>query len=920
MGLPLLDRVEFVVDAALLDRLSHRGGNVSALHRELVANAGGARVPSLATLHRAVTRALATDAPRDDGLKPPDPGVAMTMDDLAERLFALKVWAGDPSYARITTLVNAAWRRAGRPSSELAGRTTVGDCFRPGRRRLSAELVSAIVQVLHPDPHYLAQWQQALLAVAGQRRASAQVRVYGTLPPELPQFTGRTAELRQLRDALTADGPVVIATIQGMAGVGKTQLALRAAHLLPYDRTLFVSLRGFDPDPGHPPADPVAVLDGFLRLLGVPGSTIPHDLAACRRLYNERLAGTRTLIVLDNAVDADQVRPLLPATPGCSVLVTSRRSLDALSPAVALTLEVFGPPEALRLLTDEVGAAAVRDDPEAAARITELCGRLPLALGLIAAQVRAKPDWSLADHAEWLDERRRAGRLDDGVALALDRSYRNLDADRQRLLRLVALHPAEDFDAYAAAALTGGDLETVRTGLRHLYDDHLITLAGDDRYTQHDLIRLHGAERAHEQERPADRRAALTRLLDHYLATTVTAMTILYPTGADRRPQAPETTTATPALPGPDAASAWLSAEHSTLMAIAAYGGDHGWPTHTSRLAEVLFRHLLNTSYRDLLTMNDRAAAAARSVGDARAEAYALNALGVAYTNLGRSEPAADRLRQSAELFRSIHDVRGQAHAVINLANVEFYHRGPAAAKVHYEKALALYQEADDRIGEARALDNLGYNEGTLGHFDEAIDFLARGLAVHVEVGDVDGTAKALSNMATIEARCGRLDEAEEHCREALARCRRIGNRSIEGDVLDALGLVFTRRGEPDRAIDHHQQALTIKREVGERVSEADILNGLGEATGLAGRLESSVAHFEAALAIAGDSEMAEQRARAYTGLGHTLERQGDPAAARRFFERALHLYIEHDMYEADGIRGLLAERQSGTSSPTTTP
>ncbi|XVU22941.1 ATP-binding protein [Actinoplanes sp. CA-054009] len=906
-----MDRVEFVADAALLDRLAHWGGNVSALHRELVANAGGARVPSLATLHRAVTRALPAGVPDpgDDGREPPDPGVAMTVDELAGRLRLLKVWAGDPSYARITTLVNAAWRRAGRPGSELAGRTTVGDCFRPGRRRLSAELVTAIVQALHPDPAYVAQWQQALQAVAGERRAAAQVRVHGTLPPDLEQFTGRTAELRRLREALSADGPAVIAAIEGMAGVGKTQLALRAAHQLPHDRTLFVSLRGFDPDPGHPPADPIAVLDGFLRLLGVPGSSVPHDLAAGRRLYNERLAGTRTLIVLDNAVGADQVRPLLPDVPGCAVLVTSRRSLDALHPAVSVGLDVFGPEEALRLLTDEIGPTAVRDDPEAAARVTELCGRLPLALGLIAAQVRAKPGWRLADHAEWLGERRRAGRLDDGVALALDQSYRSLDADRQRLLRLVALHPAEDFDAHAAAALTGGDLETVRAGLRQLCDDHLIRLAGDGRYTQHDLIRVHAAELAHEHERPAERRAALTRLLDHYLATAVAAMAILYPTGADRRPRAPETATTAPALPGPEAASAWLSAEHAALMAVAAFAADHEWPSHTTRLAEVLFYYLLYTSYRDLLAVNERAAAAARSAGDALAEAKALSAQGVAFTSLGRTEPAADRLERSAGLFRGVNDVRGQAHAVINRANLEFYHRGPAASKVHYEKAYALYREADDRIGEARALHNLGYNEGTLGNFDEAIDFLTRGLAVHQEVGDLDGAAKALSNMANIEARRGRLDEAREHCREALELCRRLGNRSFEADALDALGLVHTRLGEPERAIELHERALALKREVGDRVSEADILNGLGEATRAAGRLGASIAHFEAALAITGADGMAEQRARAYTGLGLCLDGQGDRAAARTFLQRALDLYIEHGMYEAGALRTLLAGR-----------
>ncbi|MBB4689970.1 tetratricopeptide repeat protein [Actinoplanes abujensis] len=904
-----MERVGFVVDAALLERLAHWGGNVSALHREMVANAGGARVPSLATLHRAVAQALAASLAREGGPELPDPGAAMTMDELTERLSALKAWAGDPSYARITSLVNAAWRRAGRPRSELVGRTTVGDCFRPGRRRLSAELVTAIVQVLHPDPGYLAQWQQALQSVAGQRWAAAQVRVHGTLPPALALFTGRTAELRDLRETLTADGPVVVAAIQGMAGVGKTQLAVRAAHQLPYDRTLFVSLRGFDPDPAHPPADPVAVLDGFLRQLGVPGSNVPHDLAAGRRLYNERLSGTRTLVVLDNAADAEQVRPLLPATPGCAALVTSRRSLDALDPAVSLRLDVFGEPEALRFLTDEVGAAAVRDDPGAAARITALCGRLPLALGLVAAQVRARPGWSLTDHADRLDERRRTGRLDDGVALALDRSYQDLDAERQRLLRLVALHPADDFDSYAAAALTGGDLEAVRTGLRQLHQDHLVTLAGDDRYTMHDLIRLHAAERAHEQERPAARRAALTGLLDHYLAGAVTAMKVLYPTGAERRPAAPPATTPVRDLTGPDAASAWLSAEHSTLLTVAAFAADHGWPAHTTRLAEVLFSYLLYTSYRDLLAVNDRAAAAARTLGDARAEAKALSAQGVACTNLGRPERAADRLERSAELFRSISDVRGQAHALMNLANLDFYHRGPAAAKVHYEKAYALYLEADDRIGEGRSLHNLGYNEGTLGNFDEAVDYLTRALAIHRELADLDSAAKALSNMADIETRCGRLDEAREHAREALDLSRRLGNRNFEADALDALGRVHTRLGDPQQAIDFHEQALTIKREVGDRISEADILNGLGEASLAAGRLESSIAHFEAALAVTGEHGLAEQRARAYTGLGHTLDRRGDPAAARASFERALHLYTEHDMHEAEALRALLADR-----------
>lgn len=247
----------------------------------------------------------------------PDPGGATSLDELVERLRALKAWAGDPSYGAITARINKDWSAAGRPAGELARRSTVADCFKPGRRRVNAELALAVVRVLRPDRGYEAQWRQAFRVVAGEAEAATQVRVQGMLPDDLPEFTGRKRELDRLRLAL-ADGRQVI-SIEGMAGVGKTELAVRTGHLLAaaFDQVLFVNLRGFDRG-SQPQADPAAVLDGFLRLLGMPGHKIPHGLPARKKAYRDRLAGRSTLVILDNAATERQVEPLIARSPAAA--------------------------------------------------------------------------------------------------------------------------------------------------------------------------------------------------------------------------------------------------------------------------------------------------------------------------------------------------------------------------------------------------------------------------------------------------------------------------------------------------------------------------------------------------------------------------------------------------------------------------
>ncbi|WP_328473356.1 NB-ARC domain-containing protein [Actinoplanes sp. NBC_00393] len=436
----------------------------------------------------------------------PDPAQADSVADLVERLRRLKIWAGDPSYEMIKNRVNAAWAAAGRPAGELVCKSTIAYCFQRGRRRFDTDLVIAVVQALHPDTGYLTQWRHALRVVGGETDSVSQVQIRDDLPPDCDRFTGRTRELEQIRHAARTGDAVVIA---GMAGVGKTRLAVHAGRLLhqeqQFDRVFFTDLRGFDPDPAQPPA---AVLEEFLRLLGMPGQQIPRDLDARAAAYRDRLTAIRALVVLDNAATTEQVRPLLPAGPGSVTLVTSRRSLAALRPATHLSVDVFTPGEAIAFLTRLVPAGA---DSYAAARIVRRCGYLPLALSSIAAHMQSTPGWTLTDHADRLDERHHDRRLDTRVELALQQSYQRLPPDQRRLLRLLALHPGPDVDAYAAAALADTDRATAQTLLCCLRRDHLLVQTAPGRYTFHDLVRAYAVTRAHDEDPPPERRAALTR-------------------------------------------------------------------------------------------------------------------------------------------------------------------------------------------------------------------------------------------------------------------------------------------------------------------------------------------------------------------------------------------------------------------------
>ncbi|MBO0822741.1 MAG: winged helix-turn-helix domain-containing protein, partial [Actinobacteria bacterium] len=393
-------------------------------------------------------------------------------------------------------------------------------------------------------------------------------------PPQM--FTGRAGELADL-DKIHDASTVVISAVDGMAGVGKTALAVQAAHQMVDrypDGQLFIDLHGYTQ--GMAPVEPGEALDRMLRSLGIPGERMPADIDERAGLYRSRLADRRMVIVLDNAATESQVTPLLPGAPGCAVLITSRRRLAGLDHTHTLSLDSLPPFDAVTLLRQTAGKGLLaQQSPELVAELVELCGRLPLAIRIAAARLRSHPAWDLAHLVQKLrDHQHRLVELAAGqrsVTAALDLSYLHLSAGQQRTYRLLGLHPGADIEPYAAAALLDSTLLEAGRMLEQLLEAHLLQEPMPGRYRFHDLTRVHAADTATRHETEAGRRMALNRLLDHYLHATAVAMDAAYPYERERRPRVSPARTPTAALSAPAPALGWLDSELPNLLAAAGY-------------------------------------------------------------------------------------------------------------------------------------------------------------------------------------------------------------------------------------------------------------------------------------------------------------------------------------------------------------
>jgi DNA-binding SARP family transcriptional activator/tetratricopeptide (TPR) repeat protein len=822
-----------------------------------------------------------------------------------------------PTKERLVELLMLALYRDGRQSEAV-------ELFAETRRRLDedfglipgARLHELYVQMLRADSDLFGDDGDESVTVTSADRDVSPAQ----LPRDVREFTGRTAELALL-DEICAAGTSVLATIVGTAGVGKTGLAVHWAHRVADrfpDGQLYVNLRGFDPVSSA--LNPFDVLGEFLDALGVPPQQVPLGHMACEGLYRSILAGRRMLVVLDNAADPEQVRPLLPGSDGCTVLVTSRHSLSglvAVDGARRLDLDLLPLPDAVALLRGLVGPR-VNSEPDAAAIIADQCARLPLALRVAAELAANRPTMRLADMAnEMSDRRRRLDLLDASddpraaVTNVFSWSYRYLPAGAARLFRLLGLHPGPDVGADAAAVLAGCGLDVARDDLAVLDRAHLVQVTGTDRYGMHDLLRGYATILATTAAFADDVQPAQGRLFDYYLGTAAAAMDILYPAESGRRPQISRSSPGAPVLAEPAAAQAWLDAERPCLVAIAAYTAGNGWPTHAVHLSGILFRHLEGGHYAEGLAIHRQAEKAARGADDRAAEAQALLGLGAAHGQVGRYETAAEHLQRALLLAEEIDDQVSQGRALTALGNLERRLGRHGSAAQYHERALVLFQTAGDRIGEARTLTNLAIVYRRLGRYRAAADQSRRAVDLFRRADDRAGEAWALVNLGSVQARLGRHRPSMEHHAAALALFRPIGDRAGEAWTLDSLGAVYTDLGRPAEAVECHRRALRLFRLAGDRYGETFAQNGLGEAAYVAGHPAEALARHSAAQPVATATRARDQQARAHRGLGHAHRALGNQVCALEHYRKALTLYVELGMPEVDDVRAHLADGRS---------
>jgi DNA-binding SARP family transcriptional activator/tetratricopeptide (TPR) repeat protein len=753
-----------------------------------------------------------------------------------------------------------------------------------------------------------------------QNLVAAATLVPRELPAPVGHFTGREAELAALNDLLDERPGVrapalVISAIGGTAGVGKTALAVQWAHQVAGrfpDGQLYVNLRGYDPDQPVSAADALA---GFLRTLGVPGTDVPDEMEGRARMYRSQLAGRRMLLVLDNARDGGQVRPLLPGDPGCVAVVTSRDALAGLvvtDGARRLDLDLLPLEDAVALLRSLIGGR-VDADPGAAAELAGLCARLPLALRIAAELAAARPAVLLAELVPELAAARLdlldAGEDRADVRAVFSWSVRQLPEEVAGAFALTGLHPGADLDRYAAAALIGATVGQARRILGRLHRASLIQAGGAGRYGMHDLLRAYARGQAGARDTGGWCEQALTRLFDYYLAATAAAMEILFPAEAHQRPRIAPAAAVLPAMPGQADARAWLDAERASLAAVVAHCAGHGWPRHATGLAATLFRYLMTGSHLpEAQTIYGHALHAARRSGDVAAEAEALNGLGGIGIMNGHFRDAAGHYRAALERYNRSGDRAGQARVLRNLGGTELQLHNYESAARYFRQAAAACEDVGDSLGAAIARADLGGAETELGWYDQAAEHLRRSLPVLRDEKAQPYEATALGRSGDLGLRRGDLAEAAEFFERALAICRSIDNPVGVASGLQGLGEVSLHRGEYQRAIGQLRQAIALRRKAGDQHGETTALRTLAEALHGAGQSAAARAELAVALRLAAETGNTHQEASGHRDLAESHHRAGGQEQARHHWEQALILYTQLGAPEADEVRSRLAE------------
>jgi tetratricopeptide (TPR) repeat protein len=720
--------------------------------------------------------------------------------------------------------------------------------------------------------------------------------------------------------------------------MGKTTLAVHAAHRLAGsfpDGQFFVPLHAHTP--GQRPVDPADALASLLLTAGVPASQIPPGTDARAGRWRDHAAGKKILLVLDDAAGHEQVRPLLPGTPGSLVLITSRRRLAALEDAAVVSLDTLTPGEAADLLARLASRPGLTAGDAAVGELAAMCGYLPLAVGMAGRQLAHHPAWTPASLAGDLAAARDRLELmvaeNLSVAAAFGLSYADLDDGQQRLFRRLGLHPGPDIDACAAAALDDTTVSQGRRGLEALYDQHLITQPAHGRYRFHDLIREHAQTLAAADD-PAARDNAATRLLDYYLHTA-DAASGHFPSWTNAEGPAPpgRPPASAPAVSTPAQAAGWLEAERANLHAAAGYAAatarpryavlipaamdgflqtrgywDQGLVLHQGALAvgrragdrAGQARALMGLSPMQLVTGDVPAAAASatralrlyRDLGDRAGQAQALTQIGFLHLVTADYPAAAAELGQALELFNDLGHRRGQGDALTYLGEVHQFSGDYPAAAAELRQALELHRDTGYRWGQARALMSLGAVQRLAGDHRAAAATLAQAQALGRDLGDRLIQAQVLAELAAVQRLAGDLPAAAASSQQALSLYRDLRQGASDAaNALNELGLVQQLTGDYPAAAASHQQALELCRDAGDRAGQAETLNSLGELASRAADGRQARDHHIQALAIARDLGTPAEQARALEGIGHSHLRDGNPTQAAPALRDALAIY-----------------------------
>jgi DNA-binding SARP family transcriptional activator/tetratricopeptide (TPR) repeat protein len=762
-----------------------------------------------------------------------------------------------------------------------------------------------------------------------------------TIPPQAGGFTGRLAELDGLREGGT------VQLITGMPGIGKTALAIQAAHAMAErfpDARLFLSLSAHDAQ--HPPLDPAEALHHLLRMLGIPASRIPREASGRSALWKAELARRRMIAILDDAASLEQVRPLLPVSGPGRVLITSRSRMDGLGQVPVVQLDVLEPADAVRLFITVSGGAAA-DGTAGPEQIARLCGRLPLAIQLAARRLRGTPGMQLGELAAELSAGS-AGLPDGGpfareIMAAFDMSYLALPGRTQWFFRVLGLHPGREITEHSAAALAGASLSEAGADLDVLIGRNLLEAAGRC-FSFHDLTRWYAGQRAMRDDPEHDRRVALGRLLDYYLQAANRCNGLLYP---DRWQPAPPTAApvvAVPVLATAASAMEWMEREWLSAVHAVRYAASHERNEQCSALAGYLAGYMNATgrwkpaaeahalALRACQDLDDRpgiarasiemgwvlgqsgdlpgafrhaehAAGIFRSLGDSSGQARALDYLGTLHRYAARYRESLAYHREASELYRAGDDQRGLADTLNHIA-ISCYHLGRYHDVLEgADAAMLIYRRLGDRRGEAGTLNNLGTMQRILGYHRDAMSSYQDSLAIFEDIGGEQHQAKIHENIGCTYHYKHDYQRALASYRRALAMFREIGDLPGECSALNEIGVAMNDLDDHGDALAHHRQASAIAADLGDLYEQVIALKGTGDALCGLDRREEAASQYQQALLLAREISEPFLEGKVLDGMAMMALRDQDHAKARICWRQALDIFQHLGVPEAEAIR-----------------